>query len=53
VPSSVALELKTNPFVRLQQPVVKQAAVEYAGSDLQEDWQVFAALREWKDSKYD
>jgi len=53
VPSSVALELKTNPFVRLQRPAVKQAAEKYAGCDLHEDWQVFAALREWKDSKYD
>ena len=53
VPSSVAVELKTNPFVRLQQPLVKQAAEKFAGSALQESWQIFAALREWKDSKYD
>ena len=53
VPSSVALELKTNPFVRLQQPQVKLAAENFAGHVLNEDWEVFAALREWKDSKYD
>lgn len=53
VPSTVSLELRTNPFVRLQQPKVKQAAEVFAGSALQENWQIFAALREWKDSKYD
>jgi len=53
VPSSIALEQRTNPFVRLQQPGVKQAAENFAGTELQENWQIFAALREWKDSKYD
>lgn len=53
VPTSVGLELKTNPFVRLQQPAVKQAAERFAGHELEENWQVFAALREWKDSQYD
>ncbi|MCW8935361.1 MAG: hydroxyacylglutathione hydrolase [Gammaproteobacteria bacterium] len=53
VPGSLALELKTNPFVRLQQPLVKQAAESFAGSALHHNWQIFAALREWKDSKYD
>jgi len=53
VPGSLALELKTNPFVRLHEPQVKRAAENFAGSTLQENWQIFAALREWKDSKYD
>lgn len=53
LPTSVGLELSTNPFVRLQQPEVKQAAETFAGKPLAEDWQVFAALREWKDTKYD
>ncbi|RDH84535.1 MAG: hydroxyacylglutathione hydrolase [endosymbiont of Galathealinum brachiosum] len=53
VPTTVGLELKTNPFVRLQQPIVKQAAEKFAGRELLEDWEVFAALREWKDTKYD
>jgi len=53
VPSSVGLELKTNPFVRWQQPQVKQAAEKFAGKTLNENWQIFAALREWKDSQYD
>jgi hydroxyacylglutathione hydrolase len=53
VPTSVGLELKTNPFVRFQQPAVRQAAINFAGKELAENWEVFAALREWKDSKYD
>lgn len=53
VPTTVGLELSTNPFMRLKQPQVKQAAENYAGKPLNEDWEVFAALREWKDEKYD
>ena len=53
IPTTVSLERATNPFMRLQQPQVKAAAENYAGKVLHNDWQVFAALREWKDSKYD
>jgi len=53
VPSSVRLELKTNPFMRLQQPQVKQAAEKFAGKVLNNNGEIFAALREWKDSEYD
>jgi len=53
IPTRVGLELKTNPFVRLQHPQVLQAAEKFAGHNLNENWQVFAALREWKDSQYD
>jgi len=53
LPTTVALELNTNPFMRLHEPQVKLAAENFAGRGLQDDWEVFAALREWKDSKYD
>lgn len=53
LPTTVELELNTNPFMRLKVPEVKQAAENYAGKALNEDWEVFAALREWKDTKYD
>lgn len=53
LPSSVALERATNPFVRLREPQVKAAAEVFAGKSLENDWEVFAALREWKDTKYD
>jgi len=53
LPTTVALELATNPFMRLREPGVKQAAENFAEKSLNEDWEVFAALREWKDTKYD
>ncbi len=53
VPSTVALERASNPFARLREPRVIQAAEKYAGRTLGEDWEVFAALREWKDREYD
>jgi hydroxyacylglutathione hydrolase len=53
VPTTVGQELKTNPFVRLQQSQVLLAATKFVGHELQVDWQVFAALREWKDTQYD
>lgn len=53
LPTTVAKELDTNPFVRLGVTEVRQAAERYAETELEQDWQVFAALRDWKDSKYD
>ncbi len=53
VPSSLALELATNPFLRTDQPVVIQAAEAWAGRTLSGHREVFKALRQWKDSDYD
>ncbi len=53
VPTTVEIELKTNPFVRLANDQVKQAAEKFRQTALNERWQIFSALREWKDSKYD
>lgn len=53
LPTTVALERATNPFVRIHQQQVIEAAQSFAGKPLQQDWEVFAALREWKDTKYD
>ncbi len=53
VPSTLALELKTNPFLRTSVPAVVAAASRWAGKPLQGDEQVFAALRTWKDRDYD
>jgi len=48
LPSTMGLELETNPFLRtLQEPVV-QAAARHAGRELDSSVAVFAALREWK-----
>ena len=48
VPSSIALELACNPFLRAQQPTVAQAATDWAKRELSTPVEVFAALREWK-----
>ena len=50
VPSSLALEKRTNPFLRSHVPSVIQAAQHYAGHALPEPWQVFATVRAWKDA---
>lgn len=53
VPSSLELELKTNPFLRYKVPAVKLAAENFIGRKLETDADVFAAIREWKDREYD
>jgi hydroxyacylglutathione hydrolase len=53
VPSSLSLELATNPFLRTAEPQVIAAAEQYAGHELTGHREVFAALRRWKDQEYD
>ncbi len=53
VPSVLSEELQTNPFLRLSEPQVKQAAEKYAGKALTEGVEVFTAIRNWKDREYD
>ncbi|BAO45263.1 hydroxyacylglutathione hydrolase [Thiolapillus brandeum] len=53
VPSSLALELETNPFLRTGEAAVIAAAEKWAGRSLQGHREVFRALREWKDRDYD
>ena len=53
LPSTLAMELKTNPFMRYNLPQVKLAAEKYAQKDLHTDAEVFAAIRKWKDTEYD
>lgn len=49
LPSNLALEHRTNPFLRVSQPAVKQKADERTGTDNTSAVAVFAALRAWKD----
>ncbi len=49
VPSTIAEELETNPFLRCQQPAVISAARQFAGRDLTSEVEVFATIRAWKD----
>jgi hydroxyacylglutathione hydrolase len=48
LPSTIALELATNPFLRAREPAVRAAAEAHAGATLARPVDVFAALREWK-----
>ena len=49
VPTTIGVERKTNPFLRVDEPLVKKIAEQKAGTQLLEQWQVFEALRLWKD----
>ena len=53
VPSRLADELATNPFLRTGVRNVREAAVAAAGRSLVTGADVFTALRQWKDEKYD
>jgi hydroxyacylglutathione hydrolase len=49
LPSSIALELQINPFLRCAQPEV-MAAARAQGAQAGDEVSVFAALREWKNN---
>lgn len=50
VPSTVALELATNPFLRCAETSVRSAAMRESGTAPRGDADVFAAIRGWKDN---
>lgn len=50
LPSSIALEKATNPFLRWGEPHVIEAASRFAGHPLSSPSRIFAAVRQWKDS---
>jgi hydroxyacylglutathione hydrolase len=49
IPSTVGRERTVNPFLRCDLGTVKQAAEAQAGRRLQNDIEVFAVIRQWKD----
>ncbi len=53
VPSLLATELQTNPFLRTGEPSVIAAAERFAGHALNDAADVFRVLRQWKDREYD
>ncbi len=53
VPSVIALERATNPFLRVAEPAVIAAAERWAGRRLKTGADVFRAVRTWKDRDYD
>ena len=50
LPSHIALEKLTNPFLRCAEPLVIQAAEEKAQAKIAQEYAVFATLRSWKDT---
>jgi hydroxyacylglutathione hydrolase len=50
LPSTVAEELATNPFLRCSEPEVVASAERHAGHRLSDAVAVFAELREWKNA---
>jgi hydroxyacylglutathione hydrolase len=50
VPSSIGMELATNPFLRPRSATVIAAARRFRGTAVTGDEAVFAALREWKNT---
>jgi hydroxyacylglutathione hydrolase len=48
VPSTMAEEKATNPFLRCTEPAVVESVNKYLGSRVSDPVRVFAAIREWK-----
>ncbi len=49
LPSTLALEIQVNPFLRCDKPTVIAAAETHAGKPLNDAAEVFGVLRAWKD----
>lgn len=49
LPSSIALERATNPFLRCTEPAISAAAQAWSGRTLASESEVLGALRAWKD----
>ena len=49
LPSTLALEIRVNPFLRCDDPTVAAAAAAHAGKPLRDAAEVFGVLRAWKD----
>jgi hydroxyacylglutathione hydrolase len=48
VPSQIAVELETNPFLRADAPAVRAAAAAQLGRAPADALETFATIREWK-----
>lgn len=49
LPTTIGMEKRTNPFLRVHMQSVRQAAEEFCGHDLGCGREVFAIVRGWKD----
>ena len=50
LPSTIGLELKINPFLRIRESEVINAALKRSDRDQLSESEVFAAIRSWKDT---
>jgi hydroxyacylglutathione hydrolase len=50
VPSTIGLEIETNPFLRAHVPEVAASAARHAGRALSTPLEVFATMRDWKNA---
>ena len=50
MPSTIELELKTNPFMRCDQENIIQAAKAYSASSGESPAEVLGTIRDWKDN---
>ncbi|MEM1243680.1 MAG: hydroxyacylglutathione hydrolase [Pseudomonadota bacterium] len=50
LPSTIAIEKATNPFLRCQDPNIKAAVESHFKQDFNNEIGVFTALRKWKDN---
>ncbi|NLC37540.1 MAG: hydroxyacylglutathione hydrolase [Alcaligenaceae bacterium] len=50
LPSTLALEMASNPFLRTGVAAVAESAARHAGHELASEVEIFAGLREWKNN---
>ncbi|WP_295476906.1 hydroxyacylglutathione hydrolase [uncultured Pseudomonas sp.] len=50
LPTDLALERRTNPFLRVHETSVKEKADEWNGRDNRSPAEIFASLRDWKNN---
>lgn len=50
LPSSIETERLINPFLRYDEPSVKESAEQFSGRTLPNQLEIFSALRGWKDN---
>ncbi|MEQ8954380.1 MAG: hydroxyacylglutathione hydrolase C-terminal domain-containing protein, partial [Gammaproteobacteria bacterium] len=50
LPSSIGLELATNPFLRCNETALAESAASRLGRDPASEVEVFATIRQWKDN---
>jgi hydroxyacylglutathione hydrolase len=48
IPTTIKVELETNPFLRWNEPAVRSAAASRLGHTPADAVETFAAIREWK-----